>query len=201
MKLNMDQKQTVEDSRIRYITKARIPQKRKAWGIHQVQAGERWWTHLCKLTDVSLRTGLLLWCGWCGTCRVNRIPELKDQWGEGALETWRGGYRPTDAKGSQLREPGIKCRTFLSYPLISWCCSAPRPHPVGNHRAGAGFCLPRQSRMEEGGWWEVEGEEGNRHHPATQLDSLHIVQGKLATHWVKIKSYSLTPYFLPQNKF
>lgn len=60
--------------------------------------------------------------------------------------------------------------------------------------------------LDRAGWRRVDGggverEEGNRHHPATQLDSLHIVQGKLATHLVKIKSYSLTPYFLPQNKF
>lgn len=32
MKLNMDQKRTVADSRIRYTTKARIPQKRERLG-------------------------------------------------------------------------------------------------------------------------------------------------------------------------
>lgn len=38
------------------------------------------------------------------------------------------------------------------------------------------------------GCWGVEGKEGNRHHPAPQMGSLDIVQGKLAACLVKTKS-------------
>lgn len=50
MKQNMDQKQTVADSRIRYITKVRIPQKRESLG-HPSGPGRREVVHTFVQTD------------------------------------------------------------------------------------------------------------------------------------------------------
>ena len=128
------------------------------------------------MTDVSLRRGAGRWCGWRGTSRAIRTPELKSRGGEEASETQRGGclrwvlnshrdlpYR--NAKGSQVREPGINAQLPSHATLPSPADAPPRwPHPIGNLTAGACCCLLAQSRMKDDGMVGGGGKEGRRHH-------------------------------------